>query len=321
VALTKSVLVLRALGLGDLLTGVPALRAIRRGLPQHLLVLAAPASVANLLARSDVVDRVLPTGADLVSLDWRGPPPQVAVNLHGRGPQSHRLLQSLCPGRLVGFACPDADFAGPTWHSGEHEVRRWCRLVGDAGWTAHSNELRLPLPDVASRAPGAVVIHPGAAHGARRWPVERFAAVARWARSHGHTVVVTGSADEVSLAGQLACLAGLPDSAVMAGSTDLAQLSALVAESRLVVCGDTGMAHLASAFATPSVVLFGPVPPSEWGPPDDGPHPVVWHDVERTGSASRGDPFGDGVDPALLAITVEEVVAAVRHRLRQSASR
>ena len=313
-ALTERVLVLRALGLGDLLTGVPALRAIRRGLPQHLLVLAGPASVGDLLLRSAVVDCVLPTDG-LVSIDWRGPPPQVAVNLHGKGPQSHRLLQSLHPGRLVGFDCEEADFAGPMWQAQEHEVRRWCRLVGEAGWTAHPDELQLPRPDGASRAPGAVVIHPGAAHGARRWPVERYAAVARWARSQGHTVVVTGSAQEVPLAGQLACLAGLPDGAVIAGSTDVTQLSAIVADARLVVCGDTGVAHLASAFATPSVVLFGPVPPSEWGPPREGPHTVVWHDVERMDSATRGDPFGDRVDPALLEITVEEVVEAVRLRL------
>jgi ADP-heptose:LPS heptosyltransferase len=314
VALTRTVLVLRALGLGDLLTSVPALRAIRRGLPEHELVLAGPASVGRLLERSDVVDRVVPTG-DLMAIDWGEPPPDVAVNLHGSGPQSHRLLLSLQPARVVGFGCPDVGFAGPVWQPGEHEVRRWCRLVGDAGWPAHPSELHLPRPDAASRARGAVVIHPGAAHRARRWPVDRYAAVARWARSQGHTVVVTGSGAEVPLARRLACLADLPDGTVMAGSTDIADLAALVAQARLVVCGDTGVAHLASAFATPSVVLFGPVPPSEWGPPREGPHTIVWHDVERTGAATRGDPFGDHVDPALLAISVEEVEAAMRERL------
>jgi ADP-heptose:LPS heptosyltransferase len=314
VALTKSVLVLRALGLGDLLTAVPALRAIGRGMPQHQLVLAGPANAGNILAVRDVVDRVLPT-RDLGSIDWHGTPPEVAVNLHGSGPQSHRLLQSLHPGRLVGFACPDIGFVGPRWQPREHEVRRWCRLVGEAGWTARPSELHLPRPNLASRAPGAVVIHPGAAHRARRWPVERYAAVAEWIRSRGHPVVVTGSEVEVSLARRLARLAGLPETAVMAGSTDIAELSALVAEASLLVCGDTGVAHLASAFATPSVVLFGPVPPSEWGPPRDGPHTVVWHDIQRTDV--RGDPLGDVVDPALLEITVAEVQDAVRRRLLQ----
>ena len=53
----------------------------------------------------------------------------------------------------------------------------------------------------------------------------------------------------------------------MAGRTDVVQLAALIARAGRVLCGDTGVAHLAPAFGIPSVVLFGPVPPSEWGPP------------------------------------------------------
>ena len=44
-----------------------------------------------------------------------------------------------------------------------------------------------------------------------------------------------------------------------------------------VVCGDTRKAHVALALRTPSVVLFGPVPPAEWGPRPDRParHPLL----------------------------------------------
>jgi ADP-heptose:LPS heptosyltransferase len=146
--------------------------------------------------------------------------------------------------------------------------------------------------------------------------VDRFAAVASWVSGQGLDVVVTGSAEEVSLAREVAEAAGLSAAAVLAGLTDLRSLSALVAGSRLVVSGDTGMAHLATAFGTPSVVLFGPVPPSEWGPPADGPHAVLWRGADRAASGGRGDPHGAAVDPALLATSVEEVIAAVRGRLR-----
>jgi hypothetical protein len=53
------------------------------------------------------------------------------------------------------------------------------------------------------------------------------------------------------------------------------------------------------------VLLFGPVSPAGWGPPADGPHHVLWH------GDGTGDPHGRQVDPALLAITVEEVLDAV----------
>jgi ADP-heptose:LPS heptosyltransferase len=317
---TPRALVLRALGLGDLLTAVPALRAVRRGLPGHELVLAAPAGLADLLVAPDLVDRVLPAHG-LVPLAWSGDRPDVAVNLHGSGPQSHRRLLGLEPRRLVAFACLDAGCDGPAWRAAEHEVGRWCRLVRAAGWPADPAELGLPAAGVPSPAPGVVVVHPGAAYASRRWPAERFAAVAAALADDGHHVVVTGSAEEQDLARHVARLAGLPPDAVLAGQTDVRGLSAVVADARLVVCGDTGVAHLATAHGTPSVVLFGPVPPSEWGPPAEGPHTTLWRGQARAAGGGRGDPWGGVVDAALQAITVPEVLGAARERLRRSDAR
>jgi len=98
--------------------------------------------------------------------------------------------------------------------------------------------------------------------------------------------------------------AGLPSGSVVAGRTDLGDLADLVSRARTVVCGDTGVAHLATAYGTPSVVLFGPQPPSRWGPPEGGRHRALW----RREAAEKAD--GD-VDPRLMAITVEEVLAEV----------
>lgn len=298
------VLVFRALGLGDLLTGVPALRGVRRGLPSHRVVLATSVGLAPLVDLADVADEVVPAD-DVNRLDWPYPPPAIAVNLHGRGPQSHQTLARLRPGRLVGFRC--GDWSGPTWRADEHEVARWCRLVNEAFGAAASPtdlELRRP-PSSRCRAAGAVVVHPGAAAGARRWPPERFAEVAQWAAERGLPVLVTGGPDETGLTERVTRLAGLPQSCDAGGSLDLVALAALIAHARLLVCGDTGVAHLASAYNTPSVVLFGPVPPERWGPPSRSRHAAIWHsDV-----CSAGDPHADRVDSALLAITVPEVVS------------
>ncbi|MDX6324228.1 MAG: hypothetical protein QOK15_582 [Nocardioidaceae bacterium] len=301
--------VLRALGLGDLLTGVPAMRALRRGFPDHEVVLAAPAPLQPLVELAGVADGVLDT-RDLEELPWRGAAPEVAVNLHGRGPQSHRLLEGLSPGRIVAFGCPDAGHAGPEWRPDEHEVRRWCRLVGESdGIVADPADLNLEVPDVPPVAPGAVVVHPGAAFASRRWPPERFAEVARRLAASGWRVVLTGGPEEVALAETVRRAAGLPSTAVLAGRTDLASLAAQVASARLLVSGDTGAAHLATAYGTPSVLLFGPTAPSRWGPPADGPHTVLWH------GDGPGDPWAARPDPALLRITPQEVVAAAEDLL------
>ncbi|MFI7422232.1 glycosyltransferase family 9 protein [Nonomuraea sp. NPDC049684] len=279
-------LALRGLGLGDLLTAVPALRALRQSFPGHRITLAAPKSLEALLPLIGAVD---------AQVDVSGPGPvpfrrpDIAVNLHGKGPQSIEALRATDPGRLISFG------VGPPWQDGVHEVRRWCGLLEWHGIPADPEDLTLGISDRT----GPVIVHPGAAYPARRWPPERFAEVA----AALDDVVVTGNADEVPIATKVAELAGLPPERMLAGRTRLADLIDLVSRARLVVCGDTGVAHLATAFCVPSVVLFGPVPPSEWGPPPGWRHVALW-------AGRKGDPHGLRPDPGLLRIEVSEVVDA-----------
>jgi ADP-heptose:LPS heptosyltransferase len=310
------IVVLRALGLGDFLTAVPALRALADAFPGHALVLAAPAPLRPLAQLARVADAIVPA-APLAPLPDALAEPELAVNLHGSGPESHRVLTSLRPRRLLAFAHPDVPETrgGPAWRPDEHETRRWCRLLEANGIAADASRLDIPRPEVGppDAVRGATLVHPGAASRSRRWPVERFAAVARAEQERGRRVVVTGSRPEGPLAAQVAALAGLPREAVLAGETDLRRLARLVAGAGRVVCGDTGVAHLATAFATPSVVLFGPTPPSLWGPPPGR----SWHRVLWAGRP--GDPHGAEVDPGLLAIEVDDVLDALAALDRQAA--
>ena len=291
----------RALGLGDLLTGVPALRALRDAFPEHRLVLAAPAVLAPLAALSGAVDELIDTAALAVPAVHKA---DLAVNLHGCGPESHRALLASRPRRLIAFEAPAVPWRGPAWRDGEHEVARWCRLLEESGIPADPARLDLRQPPTTAVAvTGATVVHPGAASPARRWPAERWAAVARAENEAGRRVVVTGSEAERPLAQRVAQGAGLDPEAVLAGRTDLMQLAAVVAAAGRVLCGDTGVAHLATAFGVPSVLLFGPTPPAEWGPPPERAQHVVIH------RGARGDPHGGAPDPGLLAISVDDVLA------------
>ena len=115
--------------------------------------------------------------------------------------------------------------------------------------------------------------------------------------------MITGGAAERELAREVGRLAG--GATVLAGETDLLELAGVIAHAGCVVCGDTGVAHLATAFGTPSVVLFGPVAPSEWGPPPDRPrHVALW-------AGERGDPHAATPHAGLLALTVDDVLAAL----------
>jgi ADP-heptose:LPS heptosyltransferase len=226
------------------------------------------------------------------------PPPvagaRLGVNLHGRGPQSHAALRAAGVRELWGFGLPGQ----PPWPEGVHERERWCALLRHHGVPADPADLRLDPPPPGAHA-GATVIHPGAAFPARRWPPERWRAVA--AALDGPVVASAGP--------------GEPDlEGVPTWRGPVLGLAALVAHARLLLCADTGVAHLASAFGTPSVVLFGPVPPHEWGPPEGGPHEVLW-------SGRRGDPHGQVLDPGLAEIEVEDVLRAAARAARRSSRR
>lgn len=79
-----------------------------------------------------------------------------------------------------------------------------------------------------------------------------------------------------------------------------------------MISGDTGVAHLATAFGTRTVMLFGPTPPRWGGPPPHllGRHAVLW-------AGQVGDPNADTPDPGLLRIGVTEVVNAVDKQLNK----
>lgn len=302
------IVILRALKLGDFLTAVPAYRALRRAFPRAEITLAAPRALEPLLALLDgVIDRIV-DAAPLAPLPRELHGADIGVNLHGCGPQSHRVLLDARVRRLIAFRNDEIpeSAGGPRYDAGAHEVERWCRLLAHAGIPADRRELDLAVPPIAvpRRIRGATLVHPGASSEARRWPVERWVDVARAEQRLGHAVVVTGGPDEVELARAVANGAGVPSTHVYAGRTSLRELAALVAAAGRVVCGDTGVAHLATAYRRPSVVLFGPIAPDVWGPPQRPYHRVLWN-------GTTGDPHADRVDPGLLAIPVERVIAAL----------
>ena len=300
-AVIPMILALRALGLGDLLTAVPALRALRRDCVGHI-TLAAPAALAPLVERIGALDRLLTVPASVtkppVRLSVAVSAPDLAVNLHGRGPESIACLRALGARRLWSYEIAD----GPGWVDDEHEVRRWCRLVRHYGCTPDPDDLWLAEPGPRD---GPVILHPGAASARRQWPPDRYIAVGRHCVARGYQVRVTAGRGERRLAQRVA--AGITGATATWGM-ELGDLADLIWSSPLVVCADTGVAHLATAMQTPSVVLFGSQSPDRWGPPH-----LPRHRVLRRAPSDRGErpPLASTIDPALLRLRPADVIEAV----------
>ena len=243
----------------------PALRGLRRAWPGARLVLAAPAGLGGWLAvarggrRRRGGARTSGRGAGLAD---RAGAPEVAVNLHGRGPAEPPAARAGCDpaagrvrlprGRLRRRAAVARRGARGRPVDPAVAVGRWGRRG------------RRPAAAAAGRAVEHVVVHPGAAS---RVPPLAAGALGRGRGGpgrRGHRVVVTGTRGEAdALRDGGAAAPGVEDHC---GRHDLPGSAAWSAPRRLLLSGDTGVAHVATAFGTPSVTLFGPVSPALWGP-------------------------------------------------------
>jgi ADP-heptose:LPS heptosyltransferase len=271
------ILVLRGAGMGDLLTALPAFRAIRRNFPDAWIIAGIPRPFERLIAQTcdEVIDvQATASTRGLDSVGRLSSPVDIAINLHGRGPDSHRSLLRLGPRRLIAFAHPDIDVEGPPWINGQHEIDRWCDLVNmTLHLDADPDDFRLSMPSM-HRDERLVVIHAGAGDADKEWPWERFAQVAQTLKEQGHVIALTGDDRDRARVENIRSAADLPIGSALAGLTDIDALMSVVARASLVISGDTGVGHLATALGTPSVLLFGASDPAVWGP-RSGPHTVL----------------------------------------------
>ncbi len=299
----RTVLVFRALNLGDMLCAVPALRALRAGLPHARISLCGLPWARSFVRRfSRYLDEFIEfpgypglperncSGSDLNAFlrqmqDRRF---DLAIQMHGSGSISNAVIESVGARFVAGFhpeGFPVRDrhlFAA--YPASLPEVERNLSLIRLIGFSASDPELEFPfLPDdgldlSASAELHAIpartyaCIHPGASSRTKCWPVAHFAAVASHLRQWGLTVVVTGNRHESDLAAAISEL--LQHDCIDAASLDLSlgSLALLIRDSRLLVCNDTGVSHIASALRVPSVVLFSTADPLRWAPRDCGLH-------------------------------------------------
>jgi ADP-heptose:LPS heptosyltransferase len=165
-----------------------------------------------------------------------------------------------------------------------------------------------------------VCIHAGARLLSRRWPVERFAAVADALAASGYAIVLTGAAEEAELAAELT--RRMHAAAVnLCGKTSLGGLARLIQRARLIVCNDTGASHVAAAVGTPSVVVCCGADPLRWAPLDAVKHRVLHLPLDCRPCMHAVCPIGHacalGITPDRV---VEEALGLLRSRVRTGAA-
>ena len=340
-------LVVRLTSLGDVVHAIPAVAALRRAFPAARIDWLAGARCRDLVTLVTVVDRCLATprladaAAALPRLlgALRAARYDAAIDLQGLG-KSALLARASGARRVVGFGpgqvreraaallyTETPDIGRPA-----HVIDRNLALAAAIGAASGPAEFPLAAPesDVVARVRSALdalagapfaLLNPGAAWASKRWPPQRFGALARRLRdAHGLPSVVAWGPGEEALAAAAVAAAG--GAALAAPPTRVADLVALARAAAVMVAGDTGPLHVAAALGTPVVGLYGSSDPHRNGPwsPDD----VV---VSRFGACRcrRIRPAAGVVvrrcsqpAPCVADIPVGEVAAAVAQRLERA---
>jgi len=281
---------------GDAVMTIPALRELRRVLPDAHLTLATRSWAEGLFADADFLD-------DLLIYD-RGPRDLRAVARQTRQWQRRRfdlalLFQNAFEAALIAAAARVPVRIGyatdgrrmllthalplPGWRDERHEVFYYLNLVAELerllyGATAveeHAPQFALGVSETRKTvarefllseglkkdAP-LVALCPGSTNSrAKRWPAERYAALAdRFISETGANILLVGSQDELEVSREVeARMVNRP--IVLTGRTDLAQAVAVLSLADVLITNDTGPAHIAAALNRPTLVIFGPTDP------------------------------------------------------------
>ncbi len=301
----RTIVVLRALQLGDLLCAVPAFRSLRIAFPTaHIALLGLPWSKTFV----DRFDRYLDEFIEFPG--YPGLPEQpvavsaipdfltamqrrrfdLALQMHGSGQYTNQLLTLLGAKMTAGFVpagdqSPDEGLFMP-YPDHVPEPERHLALLRHLGIPAYDHRLEFPLngQDTATfrrlqsvhglEAGSYICLHPGGRGSARRWAPHLFGSVADRLVKQGYRVVITGTEEERPVTKVV--MTHMRENATdLVGQTDLGTLAVLLSRSAQLIANDTGVSHLAAALQVPSVIVCVGSDPIRWGPQDRVLHRVL----------------------------------------------
>jgi ADP-heptose:LPS heptosyltransferase len=159
------------------------------------------------------------------------------------------------------------------------------------------------------------IIHPLAASKTKEWQIEKFARTAEFLTDKGLGVAVVGTANDSAVLDELQSLSRVAIKQMT--NLTLPELTALASKAKLFVGNDSGVAHIAAAVQTPSVVVFGSSNRDHWRPWTDAPNEVVYEKFACQPCPGREcKEFGD--PKCILTLPTEKVFAAIERVLAQA---
>ncbi|HKP83887.1 MAG TPA: lipopolysaccharide heptosyltransferase II [Pyrinomonadaceae bacterium] len=320
---------------GDSVMTIPALRALRRVLPDANITLAIRPGTKGIFAEADFIDDILVydrKGALSVFpqvREWKRRKFDLALLFQNAFEAALIPFLASVPMRL-GYATEARQalltqpLALPDWRSSRHEVFYYLYLVtaleqmlfgrsaiceSEPDASIHISEARRVEAADLLRAYGVseddalVAICPGSINSrAKRWPAEAYADLADRLIENRRRVVLVGSKDEVDVSEEVTRRMR-QQPVVLTGKTNLDQVTAVLGRADLIVTNDTGPAHIGAALGRPTIVIFGPTNPLTTRPFSPEAE-ILRHAPECAPCMLRDCPIDHR---CMTAITVDEV--------------
>jgi ADP-heptose:LPS heptosyltransferase len=300
-ALSPTILAIRLRQLGDVVTTLGSLRALKRASPGHRIAFVADRSYHELLGRAEFVDQLVSEPPKVHGLSGAAAYGDYIESLRRLGPtcvidfhsNTRSAILSVLTGARVraGFDVRVRKIAytdveprslfrdGQPVPRNSHESA--LALVRRAGFDGVSGDATRTLTTTdgdrvegrrlleGAGVPGPAIdegvlvgLNPGSPYPSKAWPATEFGRLAAVLRGDGMTTVVFWGPGELGNAQRVVESSG--GAAVLAPSLPLGRLPGVLARCRLVVTIDSGLKHLAVAIGVPTVTLFGPTSPYEW---------------------------------------------------------
>jgi ADP-heptose:LPS heptosyltransferase len=333
----RRVLVVKLRSIGDTVLATPSLIALRRFLPSAEIDIVLEDWVAPLLDGFEGVN-VIPIrkGERLsVARGLRKRKYDLAFNLHG-GTTATFLVRASGARHRVGLSSYQYSFlynnllssGADFWKNPEiHSAEQQLALLGHAGVPVEDRpRSRLAVTDAALTSIGTArgngwisdvpyaLIHPATAFHTKQWPAENFARVADFVANKGLKPVAIASPGERQTLTELQNQADVEITAF--DNLTLPEITALASKARVFVGNDSGIAHIAAAVDTPSVVIFGSSNRVHWRPWTDAPNQMVFNEFHCQPCAGyECREFGAPrcileVPPSVVFTALERVLAA-----------
>lgn len=182
-------------------------------------------------------------------------------------------------------------------------------------YSSQENEERINqlLEAEGSEIPFFCIIHPGARRHLKLWSLERYAQIANFIISkYKAKIILTGTISESSLVtGIIKGISNESSVCNLAGKLNIIELATLLKRVNLLICPDTSIMHLAAAFSTPTIALFGPGDPRQVGPYQKNAYVVDKKFSCRPCLQKRCKLDKDGSSACMMAISVEDVLQGI----------